>query len=34
LLNPPGAPTLARMIDNEPHVDPPRETRRCAICGK
>jgi hypothetical protein len=24
------------MADDEPipHVDPPRETRRCAICGK
>ena len=31
-LNLPGAPTLTR-IDLEPHVDPPRETRRCVVCG-
>jgi hypothetical protein len=35
LLNPPGARTLAHMADDDttPHVDPPRETRHCAICG-
>jgi hypothetical protein len=32
-LNPPGARTLADMSDDEPHVDPPRETPRCPVCG-
>jgi hypothetical protein len=22
------------VTDDEPHVDPPRETRRCAVCGQ
>ena len=22
------------MIDDEPHVEPPLETRRCAVCGE
>src|SRR5215469_9570844 len=25
--------TLAPMTHDEPHVDPPRENRYCAVCG-
>jgi hypothetical protein len=29
----PASKTLALVADDDPHVDPPRETRCCAVCG-